>query len=152
MNVKVSNFLENERKKEINNAKKEKKRLLIDLGLYEKEFSDSYKPGFSYYDSDSKKYYKIVPVDVTDEEYEEIKHYSQSKVEDTKCANPIARTLKIIAIIEFIVGFIFGLFLISKSFLLTVTCWLAIFVSGVTFIGFGEIINLLDEIKDKSKR
>ena len=142
------------------NAELEKKnKLLIDLGLFEKEYSDHYSPEFPYIestDSGTAKYFRRTPVEVSDSEYEEILKYQKdiNNVNNTVKAvekNKIATVFKVLAWIIFIVGFIVGIILgaIASLFTVTLTCWVTCFVSGMVFLGFAEIIQLLTAIKNK---
>lgn len=108
------------------------------------------------------KYYKKVPIEITDEEYQEVKKYS--KKEETTENNPIATVLTVIAWIVFIGGFIAGIALgiveVEKGYYYTYTdtefsfavafiYWCVSLISGTMFLGFAEIIKLLDAIKKK---
>ena len=126
MNEKLKAFFETKKEEELKkqdelNKKQEevKKKTLIDLGLFEKVYSPDNKQSdeFSCYEWDSinstNKYYKKVPVEVTDEEYEEIKKYSK-QTEDIihnnfNRYNYVAISLTVIAYVIFIVGFIAGI-------------------------------------------
>ncbi len=75
--------------------------------------------------------------------------------------NPIASALKIIAIIIFFLGFIAGFVLGRQvvkssvfnradfSFAIAFIYWAVSFISGMMFLGFAEIIQLLQDIKNK---
>ena len=89
MDEKVKQFLDEAKAKEqkateeaIAKEKKEKNDFLVSLGLIKekkREYSDTLAPGFSLWDPEAKKYYADVSiaVDVTEEEYEEIKKYAK---------------------------------------------------------------------------
>jgi hypothetical protein len=83
MNQKVEEFLTKAKAEETKQAEKEKRRILISAGLFEKEtvYGDSYSAECPYYDNEKKKYYgtKKNPVDVTEEEYAEILKYTTAK-------------------------------------------------------------------------
>ncbi len=70
-----------------------------------------------------------------------------------KKSNPVASLLKIIAALIFIGGFIAGIAMGSAerefSLQIAATYWGAFLVSGSMFLGFAEIIALLQDIKDK---
>ncbi len=154
MNEKVAKFLE-----------KEKRKNLINLGLYDKIYApdnirtDEYP--LSELDNTGliRKYYKAVPFKVTDEEYQQIIKLSQKpKVLPTSKPdkNTIAKFLTVIAWITFICGFIAGIiwgYLLGHGegalveFIFTLLFWFAAFISGTLFLGFAEIIELLDTIR-----
>lgn len=120
------------------------------------EYNDEF-PSFEWDIASSKgKYYKKVPIEITDEEYQEIKKYSKDDFL-AQNNNPIAFTLKVIAILVYIVGFIGGIvmgnavaeyswdFSWGSAFIF----WFVSFFSGTTILGFAEIIQLLHDIKNK---
>lgn len=167
MNKVVEKFIEKQ-KAELeakNNLKKEK--LLIDLGIYDKEYSDNTAWSEEYpkyeYDQNTQeaKYYKIVPIQVTDEEYAEILKYSNlNKEEETDKSNnknTISQVFTGIAWAIFILGFILGFAMgyqqieYSDKFKFSVALiyWCISFVSGMVMLGFSEIIKLLNELKNK---
>ncbi len=181
---------------------KEKNDLLIKLGLYEKEYSANNRYSYMYTEREwdrelgTYRYFRKVPVEVSDSEYEEILKYqnqdtdsadryfkkvpvevSDSKYkeipkyqkQDTDSAddsytNTISTALKVIAWIVFIGGFICGIVLgnvevvkgvyytytdTEFSFAHAFTYWAISFISGMSFLGFAEIIKLLTDIKHK---
>lgn len=98
----------------------------------------------------SSKYYKKVPVDVTDEEYEEILKYSSLSNK-----NPISLTLTICSVIVYIIGFISGIVLgdtlspYDFSFGIALAVWMTAFINGTVLLAISELINLLKKISDK---
>ena len=81
MDTKVKEFLEEARAKERKAFERKRDEHLISLGLIKetkKEYSDYYSYTYSNYDDETKKYYQLinVPVEVSDDEYEEIKKFS----------------------------------------------------------------------------
>ena len=81
MNEKVKKYLEEE--KAVSDTAKDKK--LIELGLYEKVYyeGDSENPtneGYPFYDNEQKEFYKKVPCEVSEEEYQEILRRTPKKV------------------------------------------------------------------------
>ena len=106
-------------------------------------------------------YYKLQPIEVTDEEYLKIKEIYDNKQKQAHSSsngtnsNGVATALNIIALIIFILGFIAGIALgIAErkfSFTTLITCWVSAFVSGMIFLGFAEIIKLLNDIKHQKK-
>ena len=170
MNEKVEKFLETKRKDEIENQEKEKKKTLFELGLYEKEYSPNnlYTEEYSCsewdYDSSKTKYYKKVPVEITEEEYQEVKKYAKPKDVDVSEQPTIVTVLTVIAWIIFTAGFIAGIALgnvevvkgiyytytdTEFSFAAAMIYWSVAFISGTMFLGFAEIIKLLDQINKK---
>lgn len=147
---------------------KEKEKLLLSEGLFEKVYSDKdyYDPEYpeSEWDNEnqSAKYFKKVPIEITDSEYEILKNFSKS--EEKKENNAVALALKVIAWIIMIGGFIAGIVLgnveVTKgyyytytdtefSFTIALTYWAVSLISGIFILGFSEIIKLLNAIKNK---
>jgi len=156
MNEKLKAFFEAKNAE----RKMEKEKTLIDLGLFEKVYSTSDEAieEFPFIEWDSENsvnvYFKKVPIEVSDEEYEEIKKYAKDSKNTDKKDNIIASILKKIAWCVFIVGAIAGLALGNLgyrgfSFGITLIYWFASFISGITLLGFAEIIQLLTDIKNK---
>ncbi len=168
MNDKVKAFLDAKIDAEKKKYEEEKQKILIELGLCEKVYSpdNEYNQEYSSSEWDNAssayKYYKEVPIEITDEEYQKVKEYS--KKEETKENNPIATLLTIIAWIVFAGGFIAGIVLgtvevergyyytytdTEFSFAVAFVYWCVSLISGTMFLGFAEIIKLLDAIKNK---
>ena len=144
MNPLVQRYL-NEKKAAEN---KQRDEFLLREGLYEKAYSpyDEYNEFYPEYDG---KYYKKVVPEVTDEEFAEIKKYAG--VEGKSQRNRVEKLLQIVAIAIYAIGFIVGIWMGSnaESFLAMVPAWMGAFISGSAFLGFSEIIRLLQEIKSR---
>lgn len=166
MNQKVQEFINQQKIQLENNKNMEKAKVLNDLGLYDKEYSEN--PAWSEkypdyeYDQVTQqgKYFRKIPINVTDEEYEEILKYSnidntQIESDDVKTnSNTIATIFSVIAVFIFILGLFLGIVLgdaIGYKFSIGVAliCWGSSFVGGMLMLGFAEIIKLLTAIKDK---
>lgn len=134
---------------------------LISAGLYEKEYSEkdeySYEyPEVEWDDNNNKsKYFKKIPIQLTNEEYEKFKKIYYSSA--LKPTNPIATVLSIIAVIIYVAGFIAGIvigvevaeFYEDFAFGTAFVYWATSLISGTLFLGFAEIIKLLNDIKNK---
>lgn len=160
-------------------SEKEKQDLLRRVGLYDKVYSPEkfYTDEYPKYDCTVFKYYKEIPIDITDDEYFAIKkavdgHRTNSNVymnesvytpADSGCA--VATALQVFAWIIFFGGFFAGIFLANKTvdvggyyysrsetkfmWSVALTYWCTAAVSGTLFLGFAEIIKLLEAIKNK---
>ncbi len=173
MDERVQEFLTKKRsEKQIALEKKkqeERLKVMEPLGLFDKVYSPDNRFNEEYpfgdYDSstNTSKAYKKVPIDVTDEEFEEIKSFNSNNEEQRK-PNLIATIFTAIAWIIYIFGFIAGVALGTTevttgyyytttetvfSFAVAFTYWSVSFVSGTMFLGFAEIIKLLNDIKNK---
>lgn len=145
MNEKVEKYLEEKREEE-------KREILIAAGLYEKGYAPKSQelPNREYPFLDSKiipnRPYKAIPIEVTDEEYEQIRKYAYSGN-----SNRIAGILTFVACAAYVIGLVIGFILLSGSsnWTTAVYCWAASGISGTIFLGFAEIIKLLQAIKDK---
>lgn len=154
----VDEYLKQKRTEKFTEEYIKKAKLLINEGLYHVVYSpdnvQSSEYPFEEYDatSGSMKHYKKVPMNVTNDEFEQIKKYST--IDETP-KNAISITLTVIAYIIFISGFIYGIYIGSEyyvdefSFSLAFISWIITLISGMTFLGFAEIIKLLEAIKNK---
>lgn len=166
MNQRVQEFINQQKIQLENNKNMEKAKVLNDLGLYDKEYSEN--PAWSEeypdyeYDQVTQqgKYFRKIPISVTDEEYAEILKYSnidntQIESDDVKTnSNTIATIFSVIAVFIFILGLFLGIVLgdaIGYKFSIGVAliCWGSGFVGGMLMLGFAEIIKLLNAIKNK---
>ncbi len=165
MNDKVREFLTEKKVAEQKRYEKEKQKVLIELGLFEKVYSpdNSRNDEFSIGEWDATisktRYYKIVPIGITDEEYAEVKKYS--KRPNTYEKPLISTALAVIAWIILIGGLIAGISLgitidrgyystdIEFSLVTAITYWFPSLVSGTLLLGFAEAINLLNSINMK---
>ena len=155
MNERVKEFLSAKEEEKKKWHDEEKYKILTEAGLFDKicvENDPNDDEIFTEYDPENQcqSYYKMIPIDVTDEEYEEIKKVSKEmiKCEEPK-SNVIATILKVVGIIIFILGFISGLVIGENSFALTFAFWVASFINGMMFLSLAEIISLLNDIKNK---
>lgn len=167
MNKIVQEFIDKKKAEIENNKNKEKRKLLMDLGICEKEYSQSSAWSEEYpdyeYDQETKegRYFKKVPINVTDEEYEEILKYCKQSDNTTPVnkENKVAKVLTGIAYAIFIIGAILGFAMgYTKnipedtyyfSFAVAVAWWCVSFIGGMFMLGFAEIIKLLNAIKNK---
>ncbi len=169
MDERVEKYIKEKEAEVKEKYEKEKEKKLVALGLVEKEYSPDgeYSNEFPYHDLISQKYYRKVPIKITDEEYQEILKCStgtSEQEEETTTGNTVSIILKVIAWVIFIGGFVLGIILgysfgsgvafyygygSEFSALPALICWASAFISGISFLGFAEIIKLLDEIKRK---
>jgi len=89
------------------------------------------------------------------EAYEEANAYKgdESSALSNASSNPVGTVLGIIAVLTYIVSFILGIVLGRHwdefEFVLALPYWVAGFIAGTMMLGFSEIIQLLQAIKDK---
>lgn len=163
----VQEFIDKKKAEIENNKNKEKRKLLMDLGICEKEYSQSSAWSEEYpdyeYDQETKegRYFKKIPINVTDEEYEKILKYCKQSDNTTPVnkENKVAKVLTGIAYAIFIIGAILGFAMgYTKnipedtyyfSFAVAVAWWCVSFIGGMFMLGFAEIIKLLNAIKNK---
>lgn len=163
----VQEFIDKKKAEIENNKNKEKRKLLMNLGICEKEYSQSSAWSEEYpdyeYDQETKegRYFKKIPINVTDEEYEEILKYCKQSDNTTPVnkENKVAKVLTGIAYAIFIIGAILGFAMgYTKnipedtyyfSFAVAVAWWCVSFIGGMFMLGFAEIIKLLNAIKNK---
>ena len=166
MNQRVQEFINQQKIQAEYNMNMEKAKVLNDLGLYDKEYSENPAWSEEYHDyeydqvTQQGKYFRKIPISVTDEEYAEILKYSniantQIESDDVKTnSNIIATIFSVIAVFIFILGLFLGFVLgdaIGYKFSIGVAliCWGSGFVGGMLMLGFAEIIKLLTAIKNK---
>ena len=157
MNEKLQAYIE--KKKAENRAQFESLRdsRLIAAGLFEKRFSPTNKADDPEYphvhwnkEEQRASYYKKVPIAVTDEEYQQFLEVTPEKpVEESTGANGVASALRGIAITLYILAGLTGLILLFINALAGIALMLSGFVSGTLFLGFAEIIKLLQKLCDK---
>lgn len=154
----VEKYLEKMSEQQAKDELEKKNKLLINLGLYEKEYSENgeYSKEFTNMKYDTKTgktlYFRKKPVEVSDEEYAEILKYQKEEEQKNYEKNTVASAFNILAWITFIVGFLTGIVLFFNdefAFFGGAMCWGASFISGMLFIGVSEIIQLLTDIKNK---
>ena len=162
MNERLQAFFEKKQQEELEQNRKERARTLLELGLYDKVYSptNTYDEEYYMYEWDTEegiaRYYKLVPIEVTDEEYQEVKKYKNSAryMAANADKNTVASVLTVIAWITFVGGFIIGFIYGAEvdtdfSWMMTIVYWGVSFISGMMFLGFAEIIKLLYDIKNK---
>lgn len=175
MNDKLKEYLETKEQLRKDAYEREKKDLLIREGLYDEISVGRGIVESQEEDVDSKwdyvtqeyEYYKQIPIDITDEEYEELKKVcTPVQKADTvdNSENGIATALTVIAWIIYIGGFIAGIAFgnvevvrgtyytytdTEFSFAIAFVYWAVCLVAGTMFLGFAEIIKLLEAIKRK---
>lgn len=163
MNEFVSSYIEKKQEEIRLQKEAQKKEKLIKLGIFEKIYQgeEGYDPQEACYEWNAElqsgTYYNRIPVEVTDEEYEEILKLSNEQGEITTENNPVAAALKFIAWAVYAIGFIMGIIMGNElgayngefNFGMALACWLMAFIGGTLFLGFSEIIKLLHEIKYK---
>ena len=189
MNKLVEDYLNKKAKEAAESEQKKKDALLLKLGLYEIEYSPDNRYSTEYPESEldygkgTTRYYKKVPVPISDEEYSELlKYQKETDVENNPYTevdensytvsihveeqnNTVSIVFKVMAWLIFIGGFIAGIVFgqteVSKyysgigyysshtefSFAAALPYWAICFVSGMIHLGFAEIIQLLDDIK-----
>ena len=147
MNEKLKQFLDAKKEEEEKKYQDEKKKTLIKLGLservYAKEGEDLSSFPVSEYDPEMEAYrfYRDQAIDITDEEYEQLKMYLKSTTKSK--TSPVAMTIRALAIVVLIGGVIF-----SAVYDIPTFSWSS-FVYAMMTLGFAEIIQLLHEINNK---
>jgi len=174
MHQKLEQYLTEKKKERQKIINQKKSALLIREGLYYKTLVGKGE-GLSYeenvdskwnYDTGQYEYYKKIPIEISDEEYEELKRVCAPMQEEIvdNVDNKIVTALQVIAWTMYIGGFFAGIALGSVevisgsyftytdtefSFAIALTYWAVGLISGTMFLGFAEIIKLLESIKRK---
>lgn len=176
MHKMLETYFNNVEKEQKEIYENQKRKFLISNGFYEKVYSDAaqYNSDYPYcerLDDGKTVWFRTVPIEATDEEYERLKAIIETKNHANKptenisvqqpIKNKIASILRVVAIITFIVGFICGIVFGTQevthgvyytytttefSFGAALIYWLIAFLSGISLLGFAEIIDLLQRI------
>lgn len=178
MDKRVQEYIESKKKRQEDIQQQQKLAFLIKEGLYEKVYApddedtdlDEYPKTEWDRDNSRNRYYKIVPIEISDDEYEQIREAYNSvdsvkKDNEENSTNSVATFMIVVAVLIYIAGLIAGISfgnaekVVSgyysthtvKEFSVAVASiyWAASFISGSVFIGLAEIIRLLQKINDK---
>ena len=169
MNKMVENYLQEKQRQEWHKERAYREKLLIAEGLYETVYLDENTPEDLYdenilWDYEKERYYKKVPVDVTDEEFAQIEKYAKNAVTREKgmFANfadkikGLAEWTCWIGIISSIVG---GIALIAEDsdmffigLLTMVIGSIASWAGSWVLYGFGELVEDVRQIKQNTKK
>ena len=156
MNEKVQKYLEEQKNKAKYDENNVRTKTLIEAGLYEKVYSPNNTYSDVYNESEYGEnnvliYFRKVPIEVTDEEFAEIKRYSEGEYDKNKIATLINIIAVFIIAVCFIAGIIVGNSVSRYEFdtLSALIYWIAGAIAGSMFFGFAEIINLLNKINNK---
>ena len=172
MNPKVQQFIDEAKAKERAEFEKQRDAHLIKLGLVDEEkstieYSKSYSEalGFVKYDAEKDMYYKgvFVPVEVTDEEYEQIKRYTAPKVQTVADSDDeansaevfLANVNNIVRVIVIVSSILLAIFaLIEGSWMLFLVGVLVLLGGLITTAAVKVLLNIsnnLHEINAKIK-
>jgi len=158
MNDALKKYLEKKEELQKRAYEKEKSDLLTREGLNEREYTNlnKWSQEYPYYDGIVGQYYKLIPIEISDEEYQLVKKMCEvncvenNDVErENQLENKVAEAISVIAWIIYIAGVIAGLLNISEDLIIALICWAGGFVFGTMFLGFAEMIKLLQAIKMK---
>ena len=154
----------NEKVKEL--LEENKRKFMTDYGLYDIEYAPDeitedmdIDEIYTMYPNESENgFYRIVPWDITDEEYEilkkELPTTCKKKIQQSQTATALPTIFYLIGILTIIAGIIAGIAIGSagRHNELAPMGWgifIASLISALQFIGFGKVISLLDDIKRK---
>ncbi|MBQ7566330.1 MAG: hypothetical protein IJT18_04345 [Oscillospiraceae bacterium] len=156
MDQRVQDWITEQKQKLIAKEEQERRDRLISLGLCDKVYAldgdaDSDFPHVEYDPTTGNpKRYRLATWDVTDEEYTEIlKLKGKTDVRENKPSaikNGIAKAFKVLSGLVVVAGFAAGA---SANNGFEAVYGIAGFISGMTLFGFGEVIQLLTDIKYK---
>lgn len=164
MHKMAENYICEKEKQIANQKQREKNDFLLREGLYTKTYSDKaeYSPDYPYSEFDEntqqQRYYQKEPIEVTDEEYDELKKYSSArKTTAEKSTNAISVFLLVVAIAVFAIGLIYGIIQAGNiseysddvAIFVALQTWVKAFFIGSLFLGISEIIKLLHNINIK---
>lgn len=163
MNKRVEEFLAD------SENRSDRDQILIDAGLYDKvylpESNESYmsldeklRKEYSESEYDSEKgttvYFKIQPIEVTDDEFRAIVQHSN--IEKT---NMLANVISFCAYTLMVIGFIVGIYIGNElgtwgdfSILWASIVWIISAISGISMLWFAEVLKLLQGIKNQLQK
>jgi VIT1/CCC1 family predicted Fe2+/Mn2+ transporter len=136
-----------------------KEEILLNLGIYEKAYSDQESNEYPYseWKDNQEVYYKIVPSPLNEEEWNKILQLVHEKnvlshldvqPKDGGYRSSLAGLMYGLVFISFIGGFFGGFLMIDKEgFQKGIWAFIFSFVIGFIFLGLGEIISLLNNNK-----
>lgn len=173
MNERLKYYLDEHNKRDNLRQDDERAKALIEAGLYDRVYSPDNILSDEYPETEwddeiyVNRFYKAVPIDITDEEYEEFrkvyereKKFDEEDSDSESYSNPVATALNVIAAIIIIAGLIVGAVCGNvdvgyshKEFSLAVAMvyWAVALVSGTLIVGLAQIIKLLTAIKNNQK-
>ena len=135
-----------------------KDKRLIELGLYDKEFTDVFSESHRHYDPDAKKYYRKIPLrDVSDEQLQKLETLDDEmrklgRVVNVKPQSSFTiEAFKGVAYLTWLSGAVVGtliLFDVETYFGLGV--YFGAFLLGLIFFAIAEIIGLLMRIESNT--
>ena len=82
----------------------------------------------------------------------QLKKYGQNNGNQEFTGNSMAKAISIIGALTIAIGIIAGLLLFSIYIPYGLLCIFASIVTGLIILGFGEVINLLESIKNNTKK
>lgn len=120
---------------------------LISLGYFEKEYGYGYDSRHPFLEKETGKYYRKVPLPVTDEQFDEIVKISAVRIKEPKI---LPKVLVGIAIAIYFLGFLVGLIEANDgyyafSFGTMLAWWAGGFLSGTQFLWMAEVLKALWE-------
>jgi len=136
--------------------KEERDLFLIQLGLCEKVYSPDNEPSDEYYscegEGENTRYFKLVPIEVTQEEYQQLRKYNPKPAEPYK--NKVSTLLKVLAWIVYIGGFLTGIAIIIDAGAVAagLVYWTYALFIGSAMLGLSQAVKLLGEIKTKIEK
>jgi hypothetical protein len=156
MHESIIKYLEKQNKIKIEN----RRQFLLDNDICERVYNPiedgEYNDEYPFRDCDTNKWYKKEPIDITDDEFNLIqKAYNEAHTSEKSESNSIATFFFVFGWITIIAGLIESLSAASddkgESFTFSIfVIHLAItLVLSMLYFGFGEVIKLLNDIKNK---
>lgn len=170
MHERVKAYIDNQKRIAEEQKNKKKAEKLVDLGLFDvvyKPEGENASLEYCIFDAEKQNYYKMIPIEVTDEEYNEILKYEVVQEKNTKNFS-IVSVLGFFGWLFICIGFFYGIFagagvVAASGFILdevfsgsvafslgvAISIWAPSLLYGSLLLGFAKIIDLLQEIKNK---
>lgn len=142
---KIDEYLE--KQKEI--LKHEKEEYLLDREIFNKVTSKEKKEGYLYFDTLNQVYYKVEPLEVSDQDILKIQNL-ETEIIRLKPSSGYAGFFRILSIFLFILGILVSVILgITNSFFTFLATIFLFVMFSFLFLGISRIIQLLEEIRRK---
>jgi len=91
-------------------AKEERKRVLIECGIFSKKYSAQKSDDYPFYDEQAKRYFRKIAIDVPDEDYKNVlAYYNRRKKQMSNTAEKTLSVIAVIVLVLSVLGFAAGI-------------------------------------------
>ncbi|MBQ2188951.1 MAG: hypothetical protein II401_10415 [Bacteroidales bacterium] len=91
-------------------AKEERKRILIECGIFNKKYSSQKSEDYPFYDDQAKRYFRKIAVEVSDEDYKNVlDYYNSHRKQTTNTAEKTLSVMAVVVLVLSVIGFAAGI-------------------------------------------